>query len=89
MIAVSATVVGRVQGVGFRIATAREAARLGVDGWCRNAADGSVSVHAQGSPKAVDALVGWLHAGPRHASVRDVHIREAAPESGLAGFDIR
>ena len=29
-------VVGKVQGVGFRQATVREASRLGISGWVRN-----------------------------------------------------
>ena len=37
-------VVGKVQGVGFRQATVREASRLGISGWVRNQSDGSVAV---------------------------------------------
>ncbi|MDP9385186.1 MAG: acylphosphatase, partial [Actinomycetota bacterium] len=53
------TVRGRVQGVGFRDATRREAERLGVAGWVRNAAGGSVELHAEGPAAAVDVIVAW------------------------------
>ncbi|HEY8582963.1 MAG TPA: acylphosphatase, partial [Capillimicrobium sp.] len=62
--AVRAAVSGRVQGVGFRDATVRRASELGVLGWVRNADDGTVAVHAEGSAEAVDALVAWLDGGP-------------------------
>jgi acylphosphatase len=40
---------GRVQGVGFRWFVEREAHILGIAGWVRNNADGSVEVHVQGT----------------------------------------
>ena len=39
-------VTGTVQGVGFRYYTRREAAGLGLDGYVRNTADGSVEAVA-------------------------------------------
>ena len=37
---------GRVQGVYFRASTQREARRLGLGGWVKNRADGSVEILA-------------------------------------------
>lgn len=79
---------GSVQGVFFRDSTRREASRLGVDGWVRNCADGTVEAHFEGSAEAVDALVQWCREGPRHAEVRDVRVSEVEPE-GLEGFAVR
>jgi acylphosphatase len=81
-------VTGRVQGVFFRDRTRREASRLGVVGWVRNCADGTVEALFEGPPAAVADLVRWCRSGPRHAMVHDLHVTEAEPE-GLEGFRIR
>ncbi len=78
--AVRATVTGRVQGVGFRATALTEAQRRGLTGWVRNLSDGRVEVLAQGSRAAVDDLVAWLAAGPRHASVLRVEATPVEPD---------
>ena len=80
---------GRVQGVGYRYFTQREAAALGVTGWVRNMDDGRVEVFGQGSPSALDELQGRLWQGPRWADVRGVEVLEAAMEAGSATFKIQ
>ncbi len=67
-----AVVIGRVQGVGFRYTTVDQARRLGVHGWVRNREDGSVEAEIEGERAAVEALVRFLHQGPRGAWVQDV-----------------
>jgi len=79
---------GRVQGVFFRDETRREALRLGVAGWVRNCAAGTVEAHFEGTPEAVEAMVQWCREGPRHAEVRDVRVSEADVE-GMNGFTVR
>ena len=86
--AVSLVVTGQVQGVFFRDSCRTEVQRLGVAGWVRNERDGSVAVHAEGEPDAVDALVAWCHDGPPRAQVDGVQVDAAEPE-GLDGFDVR
>ena len=78
--AIRAAVSGAVQGVGFREATRRRALALGVQGWVRNAEDGTVAVHAEGPPPAIDELIAFLHDGPRGAAVAQVEVREVAVE---------
>lgn len=78
---------GQVQGVGFRMACAREAARLAVGGWVRNRSDGAVELHAEGRPQDVERLVAWARHGPRHAQVEGVEVTDAESQE-LRGFDI-
>ncbi len=79
---------GRVQGVGFRWFVEREAQILGVAGWVRNNADGSVEVLAQGSHEQLLGLRSRLREGPRAARVDDVEEIEARPVAGLTTFRI-
>ncbi|HWV85003.1 MAG TPA: acylphosphatase [Capillimicrobium sp.] len=79
---------GRVQGVGFRDATVRQARAHGVAGWVRNRPDGTVEAVFEGDPEAVAALVSWCEQGPRMALVDRVEAVEE-PDEGLAGFEVR
>ncbi|HHW76703.1 MAG TPA: acylphosphatase [Xanthomonadaceae bacterium] len=63
---------GRVQGVGFRYATAEKALALGVTGYVRNLPDRRVEVLICGEERAVTALRNWLWQGPQLARVSDV-----------------
>ena len=65
--AVDIRVTGRVQGVSFRFHAEQEAQRLGLTGWVRNEPDGSVALHVEGEPDAVEDLVELV---PRRAVVR-------------------
>jgi acylphosphatase len=78
---------GRVQGVFFRDSTRREAERLGVAGWARNDAGGTVSAVFEGDAAAVDGLVAFVRAGPGHAEVDRVEVVDEEPE-GLQGFSV-
>lgn len=60
---------GRVQGVGFRAATQRQAQTLGLTGWVRNDPKGFVEVHAYGLPSQLQDLATWLEQGPGSARV--------------------
>jgi acylphosphatase len=79
---------GRVQGVWYRGSCAEQALALGVSGWARNLADGSVEIVAEGGTEVVDRLVEWCRQGPPAARVSAVEVRVEEPE-GLSGFDVR
>ncbi len=82
-------VMGTVQGVGFRWFTLRAARRLGLAGWVRNDADGSVEVLVEGSEGAVNRFVEELSTGPEGASVSEVRRgSEAAGERLPNPFEI-
>lgn len=78
---------GRVQGVGFRMAAARQAGRLGVAGTVRNLLDGTVEAVVEGTEQDVEAMVAWLRTGPPSAQVDGVDIRRKEPQ-GQEGFRV-
>jgi acylphosphatase len=79
---------GRVQGVWFRDSIREQAEAHGVAGWVRNRADGAVEAVFEGTPDAVDRLVGFSGLGPPRAEVDDVEVTDEEPE-GLSGFATR
>jgi DNA ligase D-like protein (predicted 3'-phosphoesterase) len=87
-VAVRAVARGRVQGIGYRDATVREAYRLGVMGWVRNEDDGNVRVHAEGPEQAVEELLAFLREGPPGAGVADLEV-ESLKAEGHEQFAIR
>jgi acylphosphatase len=86
--AIRVRVTGRVQGVGFRDWTAREARRLGLKGWVRNENDGSVSALVVGAEDAVTTMIERLRKGPRLASVSDVQWEAVTPDTVPPDFTI-
>jgi len=79
---------GRVQGVGFRWFVEREAHILGIAGWVRNNADGTVEVLAIGTRDQLSGLRSRLQQGPRASRVDNVEEFEAKPVAGLSTFRI-
>jgi acylphosphatase len=71
---------GLVQGVGYRYALRHEAERLGVTGWVRNRADGSVEALLKGDARNLAELVAWARRGPPGAWVQELHERPAERE---------
>lgn len=90
---VLATIRGRVQGVGFRAWTQREAQRRGLRGWVRNRRDGAVEALLCGPDDAVAAMLDALRAGPASARVETLAVEEAdeaaVPEPGSGRFEVR
>ena len=79
---------GRVQGVYYRASMVAEATRLGLHGWVRNRADGSVEALAHRPAPAVQALVDWARRGPPQALVERVDVADAEPQT-LPPFEQR
>ena len=85
---------GRVQGVGFRWWTLGLARELGLSGWVRNEADGSVTILARGRGDALERLESQLRMGPPASRVESVDVTPAPAGAGeadspLAGFEVR
>jgi len=76
---------GMVQGVWFRGWTVGQARALGLDGWVRNRADGSVEAVFSGPEASVRDVIARCRQGPPAARVERI---EEASETGpvAAGF---
>lgn len=68
---------GRVQGVGFRAWTVGVARKIGLDGWVRNRADGTVEAVFSGTEEGIEAIVSLCHQGPLASRVEAVTIIES------------
>ncbi|MBI5121773.1 MAG: acylphosphatase [Rhodospirillales bacterium] len=71
---------GRVQGVWFRGWTVEQARRLGLRGWVRNRADGTVEAVFQGSDAAVETMLKLCREGPPSARVGGVTVEPSSPK---------
>ena len=83
-----AIVHGRVQGVGFRYATIRQASRMGIRGTVKNTDNGCVEVVAEGDSDQLDLFQAWLERGPPGAHVRRVDVTPVPVRGTFAGFDV-
>ncbi|MBB2752294.1 UNVERIFIED_ORG: acylphosphatase [Rhizobium aethiopicum] len=79
---------GRVQGVGFRMWTRDEALRLGLTGWVRNEADGSVAALIAGPDTAISTMIERFGRGPAGASVSGVETEPSPLEKMPPDFRI-
>ncbi len=86
--AVTLRIYGRVQGVGFRYYTQKEAVARQISGWVRNMPDGSVYIEAEGEKEQLEQFIDWCETGPQWARVTDVQ-KQYVPPKGYSGFEIR
>jgi len=75
-------ITGLVRGVWYRRSAVGKGTSLGLDGTARNLTDGSVEVHAEGDPVAMDEFIAWCQRGPARARVDQVLVEP----SSLMGF---
>lgn len=58
-----AILTGRVQGVGLRFFTMENASKLGLTGWVKNMADGTVHLEVQGEDSVITKFVSIIKKG--------------------------
>jgi acylphosphatase len=69
-------VFGRVQGVNFRSAAETKAADLGIAGFIKNEADGSLYLEAEGEEAELRNFVDWCKTGTPWSEVERVEVSE-------------
>ena len=76
----SIVIIGTVQGVCFRIFTLQAARRLNLNGWVRNARNGTVEVLVHGDQNQIREFEKQLRIGPSMSRVRQIVSKESAEE---------
>lgn len=79
---------GRVQGVGFRQFTRKNAEKLGVTGWVKNLSDGRVEAVFQGPDDKVRELIDRCKEGPISGYVKDIEINDAEENKEHNSFEV-
>ena len=79
---------GRVQGVFFRMNTARAADRFRVFGWVKNRRDGNVEAVFEGDEDRVNAILEWCNTGDSPAVVSKVNLEWEAFTGEFDRFEI-
>jgi acylphosphatase len=86
---VKISIFGRVQGVFFRALTKEIADKLGIKGYVKNLADGSVEVVAEGPEGKIMELVEFCKKGPIGAKVEKIEIKFCDASGKFHDFEIR
>lgn len=79
---------GLVQGVFFRANTQRRALSLGLTGWVRNRADGSVEALFEGEEWSVNEAIAWCSAEQPHARVERKTVEFSEPTGEFRTFSV-
>ncbi len=79
---------GLVQGVGFRVFTARAALDLRLCGGVRNLSDGRVELHVEGKRSVIEALEHQLRIGPSAARVTKIELEWGVATGRYSVFEI-
>lgn len=79
---------GKVQGVGFRAFTQRQAKRIGAKGWVRNLNDGRVEVLVSVGEVQFDRFCEALKKGPVFSRVDDIKWNSVHPIEDMSEFRI-
>ena len=87
MIARELSIIGSVQGVGFRWTAKRIADGLGLPGWVRNNPDGSVSLAVAGRAAAVNEFIALLEEA-MGGYIADLRSKDLEPGTLHDGFVI-
>jgi acylphosphatase len=82
-------VMGRVQGVFYRVNTQEQASRLGIKGWVMNMPDRSVEIDAEGSKEGLEELIAWARHGPSYARVDKITVSWKEKLENYKSFTIK
>lgn len=83
------TLIGRVQGVGFRHFARQKALELNLGGWVRNKMDGSVELEVEGIPETISTFIDYLKTGNGYSRIDRIFKSELPELSEYQSFYIK
>ena len=86
---ISIIIQGNVQSVNFRYETKFQAKALGITGWVKNAAQGTVEVVAEGDEEMLKELIRWCAHGPTRARVDKMNFTWQPKTGEFSSFEIK
>lgn len=79
---------GKVQGVGFRYRASYAARGLGLSGWVRNCADGTVEMEVQGSEVQINRMLSLIQQD-RYIRIDQLHASILTMKENEYGFHVK
>ncbi len=83
------TILGQVQGVGFRYFAYTMATQLGVVGWVHNLGDGSVEIEAEAPDLVMEQFIHYVKQGPSYGRVDELKVQQLSGTVGYSRFNMR
>lgn len=83
-----AIISGKVQGVFFRVETQKAAQEIGVTGWVRNKADGTVEAVFEGDESSVASALEWCRKGSPRSEVSHIDVTWEEAGGEFTDFEI-
>ncbi len=81
------TIVGKVQGVGFRWSSYEKFVELGLVGKAENGEQGAVEIVVNGEEAALQQFIEWCKQGPVGARVTNVEVKETVEPATYFGME--
>lgn len=88
MKSITIKIYGKVQGVGLRKFLKRKAIELGINGFTRNEANGTVFLYITSEEEKIETFLDEIKEGPEKADVKFIEV-ENADRIKFDGFEIR
>lgn len=82
-------ITGRVQGVGYRHFSQKQANNFGLKGWVKNTVDNGVLVMVQGEETVIETFIDYLRIGPTRSRINSITKARMEIVEAFTNFEVR